>query len=191
MATKTAARETGSARERLLAAANELFYDEGIHTVGIDRVIDRAGVAKATLYSAFGNKEGLIRAYLDSRHATTRARMEAGLARYDTPRDKLLGVFDIQGERFGQPSFRGCAFVSASAEGPRGGQVEAASDDYRRWVRDLFLDLARQIGVRDPDQLAHQLVLIYDGASVSARMDRDAATSTHARAAAAALLAAA
>ena len=58
-----------SARERLLAAADELFYEEGVHTVGVDRVIERAGVAKATLYSAFGSKDELIRAYLAARHA--------------------------------------------------------------------------------------------------------------------------
>jgi AcrR family transcriptional regulator len=68
-----------SARERLLAAADELFYEEGIHTVGIDRIIEQAGVAKATLYSLFGSKDGLIRAYLQARlerrvAAGTRAR---------------------------------------------------------------------------------------------------------------------
>ena len=61
-----------SARERLLAAANELFYAEGVQTVGIDRVIERAGVAKASLYNTFGSKENLVRAYLESRHEATR-----------------------------------------------------------------------------------------------------------------------
>ena len=60
---------TASARDRLLAAADELFYEEGIHTVGIDRIIEKAGVAKATLYSVFGSKEELIRAYLAARLA--------------------------------------------------------------------------------------------------------------------------
>src|SRR2546425_13142594 len=97
-----------SPRERLLAAANELFYEEGVHTVGIDRVIERAGVAKASLYSTFGSKDELIRAYLEARHTATRERMERELAaRYDTPRDRLLGAFDIQGESFDQPGFRG------------------------------------------------------------------------------------
>jgi AcrR family transcriptional regulator len=67
MSTNTTEHQTeqrGSARERLLAAADELFYEQGIHTVGIDRIIDRADVAKATLYSTFGNKDGLVRAYL-------------------------------------------------------------------------------------------------------------------------------
>ena len=69
MSAKTAA--VPSARERLLAAASELFYAEGVHTVGIDRVIERAGVAKASLYNTFGSKEELVRAYLESRHART------------------------------------------------------------------------------------------------------------------------
>ena len=58
-----------SPRERLLEAAGELFYAEGVQSVGIDRVIERAGVAKASLYSTFGSKEELVRAYLDERHA--------------------------------------------------------------------------------------------------------------------------
>ena len=57
----------GSARGRLLDAANQLFYEEGVHTVGVDRVVERAGVAKATLYTLFGSKDGLVRAYLEAR----------------------------------------------------------------------------------------------------------------------------
>ena len=69
MGVKAAAGPT--ARERLLAAASELFYDEGVHTVGIDRVIERAGVAKASLYNTFGSKDELVRAYLEQKHAGT------------------------------------------------------------------------------------------------------------------------
>src|SRR3954451_14957983 len=91
------------ARERLLAAANELFYAEGVHTVGIDRVIEHAGVAKASLYSSFGSKDGLIRAYLEGRHQRRRERLLAGLERYGTPRDRLLGVFDVLSELAAAP----------------------------------------------------------------------------------------
>ena len=65
------------ARERLLAAADELFYEQGIHTVGIDRIIERAGVAKASLYSTFGSKDELVRAYLESRDESRRVRVQA------------------------------------------------------------------------------------------------------------------
>jgi AcrR family transcriptional regulator len=176
-----------SARERLLEAANELFYDEGVHTVGIDRVIERARVAKASLYNTFGSKDELVRAYLEGRHARTAARITRYLERYSDPRDRLLGVFEAQGELFAQPGFRGCAFVSASAESP-GEAVSRATEDYRGWVRGLLTGLAREIGVPDPERLGRQLHMIYDGASLSARMEHDPAVSAAARAAAEALL---
>jgi AcrR family transcriptional regulator len=109
----------GSARDRLLAAANELFYLEGIHTVGIDRVIERAGVAKASLYSTFGSKDELVRAYLEGRARSRQERVSKRIASHDSPRDRILGLFDLLGETVAQPTFRGCAFINASAEGPR------------------------------------------------------------------------
>src|ERR1700720_4849563 len=92
-----------SARERRLDAANHLFYAEGVHTVGVDRIVKRAGVAKATLYALFGNKEGLVRAYLMARDEGIRGRMTRRLARYKTPRERLLGVFEVQRLMFGEP----------------------------------------------------------------------------------------
>ncbi|HTC70482.1 MAG TPA: helix-turn-helix domain-containing protein [Acidothermaceae bacterium] len=170
-----------SARERLLAAADELFYEEGVHTVGIDRVIERAGVAKATLYSAFGSKDELIRAYLMRRHATRQERMMRELERFTTPRERLLGVFDVLGEIQSEPGYRGCAFANASAESPSGGAVEEVSDETRAWTRNLFVDLARNAGAKDPELLGRQLTLLYDGATTSARMDRDPQAAAAAR----------
>ena len=77
-----------SARERLLAAANDLFYAEGVQTVGIDRVIERAGVAKASLYNLFGSKEELVAAYLASRHDGTTKRLTEAIGRVHDPREK-------------------------------------------------------------------------------------------------------
>jgi AcrR family transcriptional regulator len=177
-----------SARERILAAANELFYREGVQTVGIDRIIEHAGVAKASLYNTFGSKEELVRAYLEGRHAGTTERITRAMARFRTPRERLLGVFDAQGELFTDPTFNGCAFVRASAETTHGSSVEHAADEYRAWVRAMFTGLAEEAGVADPETLARQLHLLYDGAGLSARMDRDPSASTTARAAATALL---
>jgi AcrR family transcriptional regulator len=175
-----------SARDRLLEAANELFYDEGVHTVGIDRVIERAGVAKASLYNTFGSKDELVRAYLEGRHARVAARITRYLERYSDPRERLLGVFEAQGELFVEQGFRGCAFVSASADAPPGGVVEQTAADYRTWLHDLFFDLAQQAHAKDPKLLAQQLVLLYDGAGISAWMDRDPSAETAARTVAAA-----
>jgi AcrR family transcriptional regulator len=179
---------TGSPRERLLAAANELFYDEGIHTVGIDRVIERAGVAKASLYSAFGSKDELVRAYLSARFAARQKRIEARIARHEDPRERLLAVFDMLGDLIAEQEYRGCAMIRASAESRGGEIVRRVCDDARAWTRALFTDLAREARAAHPERLAKQLVLLYDGAAVTAQMDRDAGAAGSARAAAAALI---
>src|SRR6478736_7878156 len=83
-----------SARDRLLAAANELFYAEGINNVGIDRVIEHAGVAKASLYAHFRSKDELVRAYLEARHEVRKGRVLERIGRHRSPRERLLAVFD-------------------------------------------------------------------------------------------------
>jgi AcrR family transcriptional regulator len=188
MSTKTSTSERRSARERLLAAAEELFYEEGVNTVGIDRVIERAGVAKASLYDCFGSKEELIRSYLVARQESRRARMTEKLARYATPKERLLGVFDAMGELFAAPNFRGCAFMRASAEARTGSSLKSVCDDSRAWIRTLFTELAKDAGAADPASLAQQLVLLYDGASVSAQMDCNPGAAAAARAAASMML---
>jgi AcrR family transcriptional regulator len=181
MAAKTTPRLP--ARDRLLASADELFYAHGVNAVGIDRVIEHAGVAKASLYSAFGSKDELIRAYLMGRHAAWAARTTEALeARYDTPRERLLGVFDVLGELFAEPSFRGCAFTNASAEAEPGSSVEEVAEEFRGWVHALFRELAEEAAATDPEQLARRLVLLYDGASTTAQMDHDPTVAADARA---------
>ena len=181
-------KERPSARERLLAAANELFYNEGVHTVGIDRVIEQAGVAKASLYNTFGSKDELVRAYLETRHASVTQRIMRAVDRYDTPRERLLAVFEGQGELFAQPDYRGCAFARASAESHPGDVAEQATDEYRRWVRDLLTALAAQAGAPEPEVLGRQLHLLYEGSGQAARMDGDPASAQVARSIAEVLL---
>ena len=180
-----------SPRERLLEAASELFYAEGVQSVGIDRVIERAGVAKASLYSTFGSKEELVYAYLNARHEQTLARLHAAVAGTEDPIAKLLAVFDAQAELFRAPGFNGCAFTSAAAEAPRGGRINTAAESYRHDIRALFTELAAAAGAPDPGLLASQLQLIYDGGGMAANLDRNAAIAAPARAAASALIAAA
>jgi AcrR family transcriptional regulator len=179
---------TTSARDRLLAAANDLFYEEGIHVVGIDRIIEKAGVAKATLYSTFGNKEGLVLAYLQSRLERRQARISAAIAAAATPRDRVLAVFDVLNAFINDPRFHGCADINASAETEPGSAVEAAVQLSRRWRLSLFVDLVRDAGAKDPEALARQLEMLCDGAMVSARVDAKADSAALAKETAAALL---
>lgn len=181
-----------SPRERLLQAAGELFYAEGVQSVGIDRVIERAGVAKASLYSTFGSKEELVRAYLDERHARVLGRLRAAVDAVgpEDPVERILVVFDAQATLFTAPDYHGCAFIAASAEAPRDGRIEEATRAFRRELRELFTELATAVGAPDPALLASQLQLLYDGGSNAANLDRNPAIAGPVRAAAAALIAA-
>jgi AcrR family transcriptional regulator len=128
---------TANVRDRILAAADELFYREGVQTVGVDRISKRAGASKKSLYAVFGSKEALVVAYLEVRRISIEESITHGLARFGTPRDRLLGIFEIQGDIFASPDYNGCPFLAASAEAAPGSLVERAHADYRAWVRAL------------------------------------------------------
>jgi len=182
MVKKSSLQDRRPARERLLAAADELFYEEGVNLVGIDRVIERAGVAKASLYDCFGSKEELIRCYLQQRHEARQIRMRERLALCATPREKIFAVFDSMTEAAAQPDFRGCAFARVSAEARPGSSVKVMCDESRAWNLALLTDLAKQAGAADPDRVGLELRLLYDGASVSAHVDTSSTAPAAARA---------
>ena len=180
-----------SPRERLLQAARELFYAEGVHRVGIDRVIEHAGVAKASLYSTFGSKEGLVRAYLDEYHDRILSRRRAAAEAETDPVAAILAVFDSLARDYQRPDYNGCAFSGARAEEPTGGPVDQAARAFRAEVRDMFRELCVRAGAADPDLLAWQLQLIYSGGAESAKIERDLEVAVAQRAAVETLLAAA
>lgn len=175
-------------RERLLAAANDLFYAEGIQSVGIDRLIEHAGVAKASLYSTFGSKEGLVRAYLDDRHAMLLARRRKAAAAAPDPRSAILAMFDSMGQEMKRPDYNGCAFSRATAESAEGGVIDAAADAWREDLRAMYRKYAADGGAADPDLLAAQLLMLADGGSQAAKLERHSDTPAVLRAAVEALL---
>jgi AcrR family transcriptional regulator len=178
-------------RERLLEAARELFYAEGVHTVGIDRVIERAGVAKASLYSTFGSKEGLVKAYLEEYHDRILSRRRAAAESESDPVAAILAIFASSARDYQRPDYNGCAFSGARAEEPAGGPVDAAARAFRADMRDLFRELCTRAGAPDPDLLAWQLQLLYSGGAESAKIERDPEVAAAQRAAVEALLASA
>ena len=176
------------ARDRLLAAAEALFYEEGVNSVGIDKVIERAGVAKASLYSHFKSKDELVGAYLGIRQAARRARVEKKMARHREPREKLLSIFDALADVISEPGYRGCAFMRASTEVRGDSGAHTVCEDARLWTRTLFADLARQAGAARPEQVARQMVMLYDGAAAAAQLDHDTKAAALARTIAGGLL---
>ena len=188
MNAKTGSAPRVSARARLLAAADELFYENGINTVGIDRVIERAGVAKASLYDCFGSKDELVRSYLQARSEARRTRINERLSQYDTPEEKILSIFDLLGELAVHPDFRGCAFVRAGSDATSSDNVRTVCEESRAFILGKFTDLAREAGASEPELLGKQLVLLYDGAAISAHMDGNRNAVATARALAAQML---
>ena len=153
-----------SPRERLLAASDELFYRDGVRSTGIDAVIEKAGVAKGSLYYIFGGKDELVAAYLRGRHERWRQLVEAAQSGTDDPDAKILAVFDAIADYVSLPEYRGCPFHNAAAEAPAGEAQQLAIKEYRDWLRRLFLQLAADTGVSDSEALADALIVLYDGA---------------------------
>lgn len=178
-----------SVRERLLAAADELFYAEGVQTVGVERIVQKAGASKRSLYAIFGSKDNLIATYLQGRRDDIQNRLSDGFAEPAAPIDRLLGIFDLLGQWFATPGYNGCPLLAASAEAVPGGVIDQQYTAYRTWVRALFTDLATEAGLSDPATVARELHLLYDAAGVAAKADRDVAAAATARLSASAIIA--
>ena len=188
---RPAARDDGpGVGERILSTATDLFYREGVRAVGIQRVIDEAGIAKASLYAHYPSKDDLVAACLARHAATARAGIEARLARPGLdPRARLLALFDYQVESIAGADFRGCPFLNVNSEIAESAhpakRVIAAQ---RAWLHDLIAGLVADAGATSPHQLAGTLVVLFDGSSASSTIDADPAAARHARWAAAQLL---
>lgn len=177
------------ARERLLSTASELFYRHGINHVGIDMVLARSGVAKASLYHHFRSKDELVLAFLEKMNdewgAWLRSRVEA-LATCGQPRS--LAVFDALGEWFATDTFRGCPFISTAAEvHDPNSPIHQAAWRFKEGLRNYLLELLEKSGRPDPI-LADQLLLLADGAIVRAALENRPEAAAVAREAAAILL---
>lgn len=177
-------------RERMLAEAFVLFYDNGIRAVGVDLLIARAGVAKASFYRYFRSKRELILAYVDLREdawlAWLQEQVEDGAA---TPATRLLAIFDALGQLFSDPEYRGCAVINAVAEvGTEFPDVLDRARDHTERLNDYVKGLASQAALRRPADVADQWVALIRGAMAVAQCVRNAAPARAARQAAVGLL---
>lgn len=178
------------ARERIVRAAGDLFYAEGIHAVGVDRVTAAAGVAKATMYQQFRSKDELVAACLQRRAERWRASVaDPVLALSGSAARRVGAVFERLGKTFAAPGYRGCPFINAAAEYPGpDGPVAAAIAAHRAQVRGLFAELLAGVPAARRAALTDQLVLLYDGTMVGAQLDQGPRAARRARAAARQLL---
>ncbi|GAA1410265.1 TetR/AcrR family transcriptional regulator [Catellatospora coxensis] len=173
-----------AARERLLAAAAQVFYAEGVHAVGVDRVIEQAQVTRATFYRHFPGKDDLVRAYVEHADAAIRARLDAAVGHVRDPWELLGLLVDGIGADICAPGFRGCPFINAAAEFPDPAHpVHQAVLAHRGWFRAALVDLLTTMGYADPPLGADTLVMLRDGAMVAGYLGAPEAARDNLRAA--------
>jgi AcrR family transcriptional regulator len=163
-------------RERLLRTAASLFYREGIHGVGVDRVLAEAGVTRATMYRHFPGKEALVVAYLELEDATIKQLFADAAQTADaTPAQLLDAVIEGIAVDATRLHTRGCPFINASAEFPDADSpVRAVVRRHRDWFRATLTEVTKAAGVPDPEQAAAALVLLRDAMLVGGYLDGDA-----------------
>src|SRR5256712_8082227 len=168
--------------ERILAAADKLFYTQGIRAIGVDTVAAEAGVSKRTLYNYYPSKDHLIAAYLTARFKQTPPS--------DAPaRDQILSYFDYLERLIADGSFRGCPYVNAVAElGDPKHPATAIALQFKEQRRLWYQGLLERMNVRNPQELATQLQLIAEGVISTALVRGDPAAAPAGRAAAQVLL---
>jgi AcrR family transcriptional regulator len=162
--------EPDGARERILAAAYDLFSRRGIAAVGVDTIIAQAGVAKMSLYRHFGSKEGLILAFLGRRNELWGAhRLETETARRARePVARLLALFDVLHDWFQEPAFEGCSFINVLIEAPRDSTVGQAAALQLAAVRTAITKLATEAALEDVDRFAQAWHILMKGSIVAA-----------------------
>lgn len=171
LATAGGAAET---RRRLIQAADDLFYREGIHATGVDAVARRAGVTKMTLYSHFGSKDELVAAYLKERDRRWRCKLEETLKVYSAPREKLLAVFEAYVECLVADGLRGCAYVNCAAEFPDPEHpARRVVKEHKAGVRERLRSLAEEAGAKEPEDLAERLFVVLEGAFITGALEGD------------------
>ena len=168
-----------------MATACRLFYEEGIQAVVIQRIIDEAGIANASLYAHFASKDDLVAAYLAEKGRAVRVTLGAHLENPRLgPKAKILKFFDMAVDAAEGPGFRGCAFQNASTEiTDPAHPIRVVAREQRTWLRDIFTTLAREVAgsAAAGDRLAGALIVLYDGGAASWAIDGDPAASRHAR----------
>ncbi|MGN9783400.1 TetR/AcrR family transcriptional regulator [Nonomuraea sp. ZG12] len=157
--------QVSEARSRLLGTATRLFYTEGLHSVGIDRIVAEAKVTRATLYRHFAGKDELVVAYLQAADQALRERAGEAVRSGRPAADILRAIARSIAEDIGSPGFRGCAFLNAVAEYPDPEHpVHKAVLAHRQWFLRTITDLLAQTGETPPEPAGRHFVMLRDGA---------------------------
>lgn len=160
------------AKSMLLEAASQLFYKQGISATNIDDVLSLAGVARQTLYTHFGSKDGLVLAFLERRDALWRQWLSDFIAEHHhSPQNQLLAMFDFLQHWFSSGNFRGCAFINTAVEFPaKDHPYHQQAHQHKALVKAFILKLCHEARLSDPEESSTQFFLLMEGAIVMEQM---------------------
>jgi AcrR family transcriptional regulator len=161
-----------TARDRVLDAATELFYSQGIRAVSADKIIERAEITKVTFYRHFRTKDALVVAYLERQAAWERQALDELRAGTGDDAEALRRFAHAVGTETCRPGFRGCSFINAAAEyADPDSPVRKVVAEHRAWYRQTFAAMAAELGVAEPGQAADELMMLRDGAMLTGYLD--------------------
>ncbi|EPM0508324.1 MULTISPECIES: TetR/AcrR family transcriptional regulator [Pseudomonas] len=151
-------------REKILATAEKLIYENGIHATGMDLLVKTSGVARKSIYRYFANKDEVAAAALNARDIRWMTWFRSECEKAQTPEARILGIFDALKSWFASDGFRGCAFINTAGEvGDADDPVRQIAKLHKQKLLDYTLELTSALGVNDPTGLAKQLLLIIEG----------------------------
>ncbi|WP_012052484.1 TetR family transcriptional regulator [Pseudomonas putida] len=151
-------------REKILATAEKLIYENGIHATGMDLLVKTSGVARKSIYRYFANKDDVAAAALNARDIRWMTWFRSECEKAQTPEARILGIFDALKSWFASDGFRGCAFINTAGEvGDADDPVRQIAKLHKQKLLDYTLELTSALGVNDPTGLAKQLLLIIEG----------------------------
>lgn len=180
---------TTNTREKILATAEQLIYQNGIQATGMDLLVKTSGVARKSIYRYFATKDDVAAAALNARDVRWMDWFRTESDKADTPQARILKMFDVLKGWFESDGFRGCAFINTAGEiGDPQDPIRLIARLHKQKLLDYMLELCEQLGIADPQVLAKQLLILVDGAITVARVMGDYSAAESARAVAQSML---
>ncbi|MEK8080463.1 TetR family transcriptional regulator [Pseudomonas sp. XK-1] len=169
-------------REKILATAEKLIYENGIHATGMDLLVKTSGVARKSIYRHFSNKDDIAAAALNARDVRWMQWFRGECEKAATPQDRIINIFAVLKSWFESDGFRGCAFINTAGEvGNVDDPIRHIAKLHKQKLLDYTLELASQLGIEDPKSLAKQLFVLIEGAITVARVMGDYTATDSAR----------
>lgn len=174
--------QTNDTREKILATAERLIYQNGIHATGMDLLVKTSGVARKSIYRYFATKDEVAAAALNARDVRWMQWFRTESNKAETPQGRILNMFAVLKDWFESEGFHGCAFINTAGEiGDSDDPIRLIAKSHKQKLLDYALELAEQLNIEQPSVLARQLLILMEGAITTARVMGDYSAADSAR----------